>query len=537
MIRILHGFLSRELVKSTFLALIPFTLVMTVFAIVEPLRKQGLAPAQVAALFGYTLPVMLTLTLPVAALFAATIVYGRFSQDNELMACRASGIATVTLLEPALVLGAVVTIISLVLGNFVTPQMVEMGERAAKANARGIVYSKLSGEENTRFQDTIIRADEVHEEQDMLRGTVVAQVDRPGDVRIYLASAAYLSFYQQSDESYVSAYMVNPQVVRTGNYMVGQEASQQFDSWPLPDLVSEHPSWYDWPKLIHIYRNPQEHPEIREDMEDIQERIRHAVMARSVAEAIDKSGEYARLSDGQDHYVIRAHKAEWDGGDTVRLLGHSEDNQGVEVRVVRDGEVRQTITASEGTVSASTSQFAESSRVSIDLRGDVRVRATADDGQTVAHHRESWGVGGLELPADVATEAEAHNIEHLYSLADQYLVEESAVLDVKRLKERAPRLLNRILAEMHGRVAYGVSCFLLVAMGAALGLIFRGGEVISAFALGVLPTALVIVLVIMGKEMMTSPDISVSAGLATMWSGIVALVAGDAGLYFYLTRR
>ncbi|MFW6065784.1 MAG: LptF/LptG family permease, partial [Planctomycetota bacterium] len=494
-------------------------------------------PAQVAALFGYTLPVMLTLTLPVAALFAATIVYGRFSQDNELMACRASGIATVTLLEPALVLGAVVTIISLILGNFITPQMVEMGERAAKANARGIVYSKLSSEEHTRFQDSLIRADEVHEEHDMLRGTVVAQVDRPGDVRIYLASAAYLSFFQQSDESYVSAYMVNPQVVRTGNYMVGQEGSQQFDSWPLPDLVREHPSWYDWPKLIHIYRNPHEHPEIRQDMEDIQEKIRHAVMARDIDEGVNNSGEYAELSDEQGRYVIRAQKSQWNGGDTVRLIGDTEGTGGVEVRVVREGEVTQTVTASEGTVSASTSQFAESSRVSIDLRGDVRVSSTTEDGEVVAHHRESWGVGGLKVPESVTNEAETYNLEHIYQLAETHLVEESALGDVRRLQQRAPRLLNRILAEMHGRVAYGVSCFLLVAMGAALGLIFRGGEVISAFALCVLPTALVIVLVIMGKEMMTSPDISVSAGLATMWSGIMALVVGDAVFYSYLARR
>lgn len=534
MIRTLHGFIGRELLKSTGLALVPFTLVMTVFAIVEPLRKQGLAPAQVAALFGYTLPVMLTLTLPVAALFAATIVYGRFSQDNELMACRASGVATVTLLEPALVLGAVVTIISLVLGNFVTPQMVEMGERAAKANARSIIYSKLGTEEHTRLENTLIRADEVHKDQDLLRGTVVAQVDRPGDVRIYLASATYLSFYQHGDETYVSAYMENPQVVRTGNYMVGQEGSQQFDSWSLPDLIREHPSWYDWPRLIYIYRNPQEHPEIRQDMDNIQRQIRHAAMARAIEKEIQTDGEYAELTDGQDRYVLRATQAEWDGGAVVRLVSGPDDRP-VEVRVVRNGEVRQTITASEAAVAASMSQFAERSRVSIDLRGNVRV-STADEDAEVVHH-ESWGVGGLELPPSVAEEAQAHNLERLYRLADLYLVEESAIRDVRQLKQRAPRLLNRILAEMHGRVAYGVSCFLLVAMGAALGLIFRGGEVISAFALCVIPTAVVIVMVIMGKEMITSPDVSVSAGLAVMWSSIVALVAGDIAVYLYLTRR
>ncbi|HDY65422.1 MAG TPA: hypothetical protein ENH84_04210, partial [Phycisphaerae bacterium] len=76
MLRTIHGYLSRELLRVTALAMVAFTLVMTVFAIMEPLRKQGLATGQVASLFIFTLPVMLSLTLPFAALFATAIVYG-----------------------------------------------------------------------------------------------------------------------------------------------------------------------------------------------------------------------------------------------------------------------------------------------------------------------------------------------------------------------------------------------------------------------------------------------------------------------------
>ena len=100
MIRTIHFYLARELIKVTLLALIAFTLVLTVVAIFEPLRQQqGLAAEQVLALFGYLLPMMLSVTLPVGAMFATTIVYGRFSQDNEFIACRASGISTGSLLR------------------------------------------------------------------------------------------------------------------------------------------------------------------------------------------------------------------------------------------------------------------------------------------------------------------------------------------------------------------------------------------------------------------------------------------------------
>ena len=62
---------------------------------------------------------MVSLTLPIAALFAATIIYGRFSQDNELMACRASGICTLSLLRPAVWLGVVVSIVTRILATVV----------------------------------------------------------------------------------------------------------------------------------------------------------------------------------------------------------------------------------------------------------------------------------------------------------------------------------------------------------------------------------------------------------------------------------
>ena len=535
MIRILHGYIGRELLKVTGLALVAFTLVMTVFAIIEPLRKQGLAPAQVAALFGYTLPVMLSLTLPIAALFAATIVYGRFSQDNELMACRASGIATLTLLEPALVLGAAVTVISLLLGSFVTPRLAEMGERAAKTNARGIVYSQLTSEDHAKFNDTLIRADKVIEDEDTLRGTVVADVADPGDVGIYLASTAYLDFFQRSDDAYVSAYLVKPQVVRTGSYVIGQEGSQQFDSWKLPNLVEEDPSWYDWGRLVHIYRHPEKHPEIRRRLEEIHNQVRHALTARAVAAGINAAGRYDELTDGQDRYVLSAGKAEWDGGSSARLLG-GEDGR-VEVRVMRDGETRQVVTADEGEVSASLSQIVGRSQVSIDLRREVSVRTAVEGGEFVPHRRAEWGAGGLEVPEDIARQADVLDPEQLYRLAEQNLLEPSVQADIDRLRQRLPKLMSEILAEMHGRVAYGVSCFLLVAMGSALGLIFRGGELISAFALCVMPAALVIVLVITGREMVGNPDVPVAAGLAAIWGGIAALLAGDAGIYLYLARK
>ena len=77
-----------------------------------------------------------------------------------------------------------------------------------------------------------------------------------------------------------------------------------------------------------------------------------------------------------------------------------------------------------------------------------------------------------------------------------------------------PRLTSHVLSELHGRVAYCVSCFLLVAMGAALGIVFRGGQLISAFTLSVIPAAFIIIMIIMGKH-------GVKKGLKKLFLGSV----------------
>ena len=94
-----------------------------------------------------------------------------------------------------------------------------------------------------------------------------------------------------------------------------------------------------------------------------------------------------------------------------------------------------------------------------------------------------------------------------------------------------------MLAEIHARFAYGLSCFLLVSMGAAMGLMFKGGQVMSAFTLAVIPASLVIVMVLMGKKIISNPDSPQVFGMAAIWIGVVALLFADVLIYMRLARK
>ncbi|GAJ14964.1 unnamed protein product, partial [marine sediment metagenome] len=88
------------------------------------------------SLMGYFLPITLTFVLPMAALFASALVYGRFASDNEFDACRASGISFLTLVHPGLSLAIVVAIANLVLSFHMLPFFVHLAEIYKKSNVR-----------------------------------------------------------------------------------------------------------------------------------------------------------------------------------------------------------------------------------------------------------------------------------------------------------------------------------------------------------------------------------------------------------------
>ena len=88
----LHGYILRELLKTFALALTALTVIFTMGGgLYNIVRYEGVTTADIARLLPLMLPSAITFLMPIAALFAATMVYGRLAADNELTASRASG--------------------------------------------------------------------------------------------------------------------------------------------------------------------------------------------------------------------------------------------------------------------------------------------------------------------------------------------------------------------------------------------------------------------------------------------------------------
>ena len=133
MIFTLQRYIFRELFRVFILATIGLTLILSLGGILQPVQEYGVGPRQVIHILLYFMPITLTFVLPMAALFASALTYGRFAGDNELDACRASGVSLATLVYPGLTLAILVAIANLILSFHVMPYFVHRAERSLKA--------------------------------------------------------------------------------------------------------------------------------------------------------------------------------------------------------------------------------------------------------------------------------------------------------------------------------------------------------------------------------------------------------------------
>ena len=108
MVFTLHRYIFRDLCKTFLLATAVLSLVLGLGVMLRPLRDFSVDPVNVLKLLAYTLPITLTMVIPISALLAATVNYGRLAVDNEITACRSSGISLTTLVYPALTLALLV---------------------------------------------------------------------------------------------------------------------------------------------------------------------------------------------------------------------------------------------------------------------------------------------------------------------------------------------------------------------------------------------------------------------------------------------
>ena len=88
------------------------------------------------------------------------------------------------------------------------------------------------------------------------------------------------------------------------------------------------------------------------------------------------------------------------------------------------------------------------------------------------------------------------------------------------------KLGQEIAGIIHSRLAFSASSLVILVLAAALGVIFRGGQLLTAFVIAFVPGLLVVVMNIMGRQLTENTGTHL-VGIVVIWAGIAILAATD----------
>ena len=173
-IRILDWYIFREVIMAAAFAICAFSAVFigsgTLFKIARYITDYGASVTSIIKIFVYGLPAIIMWTFPMSMLLATLLTFGRLSSSSEITAMKSCGISFRRIAAPAIILGFIFSICSILFNEHVVPW--------ANTAYNNVVYYEIQGNTELKSQDHII----VKEIQnDVLQRLVYAREYRASD--------------------------------------------------------------------------------------------------------------------------------------------------------------------------------------------------------------------------------------------------------------------------------------------------------------------------------------------------------------------
>jgi lipopolysaccharide export LptBFGC system permease protein LptF len=534
------------------LAAIALTLILSLGSILQPIQEYGVGPRQVVYLMGYFLPITLTFVLPMAALFAGALVYGRLAGDNELDACRASGISLPAMTYPGLALAIIVAIANLLLSFYVMPVFVHRAEKSFKADAKQILFRNI---QRRRYYELppdsryLIYADQANMQNDTLLGAVVTEMKNNQIENIIMAEVAKVVFTAHETFSEVRITAVN-----SGQMGAGGEGGAQLGSLTkeVGSLLGDEINFKKIDDMRRIQANPMEFYPVAQLARETYAQLFIELLAEDIRSKTQDprpktqdpslaSGVWSLESGyelvGEPNSVkftarqCRVQDAEVELSDEVLVMEYDTKSRSGSTAGLR------TLRCVEATL------HLEGDPLAPTLTMDLRNPQEAGSSQL----RMRYVISGLIAPDAVEARAAEFKTKH-GSLLPQKLASalpqitqfqpSPALTSLQGKLERQIRsTFVEIKAEIHSRLVFGMGCVPMIMIGIGLGIIKKGGHLLSAFGASCVPAAVLIVCIMSGKQLTQNLSAQTVSGVTLMWAGLGFLVLLTFGIYTWLLRR
>ncbi len=132
-----------ELFKVFLLSFVSITGMLLLAGVFSEASKNGLSPTQILLVIPLLVPSTMPYTLPATTLFATCVVYGRLAHDNEILAIKSAGINILRVVWPGVVLGALVSLLTICLYYHLIPKTHFLLRTAFLKNVEEFMYSTL----------------------------------------------------------------------------------------------------------------------------------------------------------------------------------------------------------------------------------------------------------------------------------------------------------------------------------------------------------------------------------------------------------
>ena len=581
--RTLFWYIFRDLLKIFLMANGALAGIMSFGGLLRPLTHQGLDVGQIGKLLSYFTPAMTTYSLPIAALFATTVVYGRLSADNEVTACRAGGMSHLAVASPAFVMGILVAIMSLLFLCFIVPAYTLKVEQTLYSNLAKLIAGRIQQNHEIRFGPVTIFAQDAYlpapgtveagQQIVVLKSPMIETIERPyknqHDYHVpkdfYTASEALISIEQRgkgeqrgNGKVLMKVYLQDGVKIPREFKGASQAGVQATDYGPIEmdSPIREDTKFMDVWRLKRLYNRPAQSAKIKRVMTELVQRDQEASLADQVARELnanqkvtfqvgkaetytigrDPNGPYALPRGGE--VVILAPPpvqamslwaAAQAGADALTAavafppildlpLGSEDQWRPVSFERQIEGQFPPPFHAREAHLRVRPGDEPNTLHLNLELIDSI---SRAPDGTVV---RKSY-----IQPFNVAMSGTVAGIAKRD--VDWYTGRGAEKSDRQRLGRELLQLRNQILAESNNRVSFAISCLVLVMVGCALGLMFRSGNFLSAFAVSFVPALLTITLIVAGQRVSGNlPDdlktdvaryvnSPLQLGLGLIWSG------------------
>ncbi len=546
MLKTLQWYIARELFKTFALTAFGLTLVFSLCGgVLNMIQAEVLTAVQVMRILTFVLPVATTLTLPVAALFACAMVYGRFAADNEFDACKASGINIHRLLAPAMALSILTAAFTFSFANYIIPSFIERLEAIVRADIQRVITQALNTRGYVRHGPYVLHARkavpyedaERHTKGLLIQDAAFLMIEADQLVRCGTAEQVQVEFAAPSEGETPLATAAMEKVVAldlTHNQLY-QWPRQPFSPMQLPRNLDQSPKWLNLSDLFKYLHRPTEFGKVRDELAKTRLLMRECMVYRDVVSQLNGPKRTLVLADARRRYEIKAERAEHN------IRDFSPELRGVTV-IEKWEKRRREYKADRASLRVKRGYGEIPDSIHISLKDHVRFTDSLDPGKVNEPKQ-------IELE-DVAVSAEAANPDR--SISDDELLgitaeqrenaQYESLLDEKPVPlglgervEDARVSLRRGIVELglqisgliHSRLAFSVSALVMLVLAAGLAIIFRGGQLLTAFVISFIPGLLVVVLNIMGRQMSEKPGTHL-VGIAVIWAGIGLLALADA---------